>query len=77
MAKPILDIHCIMEPGCEYPVAVRLLMDDKTVQTYSLDCKSELQFQKVMDSVHVSIGYEFNTKPRRKNRIHRWHDGHG
>ena len=71
MARPILDIHCIMEPGCEYPVAVRLLMDDRTVQTYNLDCKSQLQFQKVMDSVHISIGYQFKDRPRRRNRIHR------
>ena len=73
MAKPILDIHCIMEPGCKYPVAVRLLMDDNTVQTYGLECKHELQFQKVMDSVNISIGYQFQGSPRRrKNRIHRW-----
>ena len=72
MAKPILDIHCIMDPGCKYPVAVRLLMDDKTVQTYNLECKHELQFQKVMDSVNISIGYQFIDRPRRKNRIHRW-----
>ena len=77
MARPILDVHCIMEPGCEYPVAVRLLMDDNTVQTYDLNCKHELQFQKVMDSVKISIGYQFKDRPRRRNRIHRWHDGHG
>ena len=78
MARPILDVHCIMEPGCEYPVAVRLLMDDNTVQTYDLNCKHELQFQKVMDSVHISIGYQYEPKRnRRKNRIHRWHDRHG
>ena len=72
MAKPILNVHCIMEPGCEYPVAVRLLMDDKTVQTYNLDCRHELQFQKVMESVNISIGYQYDPHPRRrKNRIHR------
>ena len=82
MARPILDIHCIMEPGCKYPVAVKLLMDDKTVQTYNLGCKHELQFQKVMDSVNISIGYQYEPEPNRRNRkrkirIHRWHDEPG
>lgn len=78
MAKPILDVCCIMEPGCEYPVAVRLWMDDNTAQTYNLDCKDELRFQKVIDSVNVSVGYTFKCIPKRvKNRIHRRHDEHG
>lgn len=70
MAKPILDINCITEPYCEYPVAVRLLMDDGTVQTYGLENKMDFHFQKVMECLHkMEVGYK--CKPRRKNRIHR------
>ena len=44
MAKPLLDIHCINEPFCEYPVAIRVTMDDGTVQTYDLRNKMEYKF---------------------------------
>ena len=71
MARPILDIHCITEDSCEYPVAVRLLMDDHTVQTYVLENRVEPKFQKLKESIEISIGYQYSPKPRRKNRIHR------
>ena len=74
MAKPLLDVCCITAPGCEYPVAVKILMDDNTAQVYTLDTamspkvmKSKADFEK---SVHVSIGYIYKPR-RRKNRIHR------
>ena len=70
MAKPLLKIHCIVEPYCEYPVALRIAMDDGTVQTYALENKMDVQFQKVMDCLHkMTVGYQY--RPRRKNRIHR------
>lgn len=71
MARPILDIHCIEESSCKYPVAVRLLMDDSTVQTYVLENRVEPQFMKLKECIEISIGYQCNQKPRRKNRIHR------
>ena len=82
MAKPILDVHCITAPGCEYPVAVRLLMDDKTVQTYILENSMSPNCQRAKsafeESIEISIGYQYDPHPRRrKNRIHRWHDEHG
>jgi len=68
MARPLLDIHCVTDEYCDYPVAVKIAMDDGTIQTYTLDCKSDLQFQKVMDSLEkLTVGYQY--KGRRKNRI--------
>lgn len=70
MARPLLDIHCINEPYCDYPVAVKIAMDDGTVQTYTLDNKMDMQFQKVMDSLNkMTVGYQCRPR-RRKNRIH-------
>lgn len=68
MARPLLDIHCITDEYCDYPVAVKIAMDDGTVQTYTHDAKMDYQFKKVMDSLHkITNGYQY--KPRRKNRI--------
>ena len=73
MPRPILNIHCITARGCDYPVAVRLLMDDSTVQTYVLENSMSPKCQKARcafeESVEISIGYQY--KPKRKNRIHR------
>lgn len=73
MAKPILDIHCITVPGCKYPVAVKILMDDNTAQLYTLDSamspkviKAKADFE---HSLEISIGYQY--RPKRKDRIHR------
>ena len=74
MAKPLLDIHCIHEPYCEYPVAVRITMDDGTVQTYNLEHRTDYMFQKVMESLdRMTVGYQHKEEPpkRRRNRIHR------
>ena len=71
VARPLLDINCITEPSCDYPVAVKILMDDGTVQTYALENKMDLQFQKVMQCLdRIKIGYQYKPKKRR-NRIHR------
>lgn len=70
MARPLLKIHCIEKEGCDYPVAVKIAMDDGTVQTYALENKVDLMFEKVMKSVEkVTIGYQY--KPKRKSRLHR------
>lgn len=72
MAKPLLDIHCINEEYCDYPVAVKLTMDDGSVQTYTLQNKTEYQFGKVMESLEkLTVGYRY-TPPKRKRRAHRW-----
>ena len=69
MARPLLNICCVTEPYCVYPVAVRLTMDDGSVQTYTLENKTDIQFKKVMDSLdRMTVGYQY--KPRRRNRIH-------
>lgn len=72
MAKPLLDLFCITEEGCDYPVAIRVLMDDHTVQTYNLANKHDIMFEKVITSVKrsVKIGYQYKP-PKRRNRIHR------
>jgi hypothetical protein len=76
VARPLLDIHCITDEYCDYPVAVRIAMDDGTIQTYTLDAKEDYQFKKVMDSLKkMTVGYEY--KPRRKNRIRNCRYGHG
>ena len=77
MAKPILDIHCSYEDGCEYPPDAFINMDDGTVQHYILANKSSMAFQRAWDSLQISIGYQCNLRPRRKNRIHRCNDEHG
>ena len=72
MAKPLLKVHCITEEGCDYPVALRIAMDDGSVQTYNLSDKHEIMFDKIITSVRksVEIGYQYKP-PKRKSRIHR------
>ena len=70
MAKPLLDIVCITEPYCDYPVAVRLTMDDGSVQTYTLENKTDYMFQKVMDSVRcMNVGYRPPVQKKRRYRF--------
>lgn len=70
VAKPLLDIVCITEPYCDYPVAVRLTMDDGSVQTYTLENKTDYMFQKVMDSVrHMNTGYRPPVQKKRRYRF--------
>lgn len=71
MARPLLDIHCIREESCKYPVALKVAMDDGTVQTYNLSCPqpSFAEAMKVLSRMSFHIGYQF--KPKR-NRIPRW-----
>lgn len=70
MAKPLLDIHCINEPFCEYPVAIRVTMDDGTVQTYDLRNKMEYKFGEIMMAMdRMKVGYQYNGKHgKQKNR---------
>lgn len=72
MARPLLDIHCIEEPNCEYPAAVKLLMDDGSIQTYVFEGKEPPHIQKARNifeqSLEISIGYQY--RPKRRNRIH-------
>ena len=74
LAKPLLDVHCITDPECEYPSAVKIAMDDGTVQTYFLDCPINPNVRKAQtrfdESIQISIGYQYKPKKRR-NRIHR------
>ena len=71
MAKPLLDIHCVTEPYCDYPVAVKILMDDGTVQTYELKNKTDYQFNKVMNALaKMQTGYQYMGE-HRKSRIHK------
>lgn len=77
MARPLLDIFCITEEGCEYPVAVKITMDDGSIQTYNLENKHDYLFDKVMESVtKVTVGYQYK-RPKRRNRIHSCSYGHG
>lgn len=75
MAKPLLNIHCICRNGCDYPVAVRIAMDDGTVQTYALENAVSPAFQRAKEileeSIEISVGYRFVPKQKRKRRIHR------
>ena len=73
LARPLLDIHCINRNGCKYPVAVKIAMDDGSVQTYSLDSMPSPNVIKATEileqSIEISIGYQY--RPKRRNRIHR------
>lgn len=79
MAKPLLDVKCVVEDSCKYPVALKVPMDDWTVQTYNLYCDQHPNFIEAMDALErmfdcfSTTGYQYNPqKPRRrKNRIHR------
>lgn len=74
MAKPLLDIHCVTKTGCDYPVAVRIAMDDGTVQTYALE-QPEPHFEEAMDALGRMfdcfrvVGYKYEPK---KDRIPRY-----
>ena len=74
MAKPLLDIHGVRRPGCEYPVVLKVAMDDGTVQEYALVNDVSPCFKRSQDilteSISISIGYQFKPKKRR-NRTHR------
>ena len=79
LAKPLLDIVCITEESCKYPVALKVNMDDGSVQTYDLHCDVNPNFQDAMDALDrmfdciTIVGYQHKPeeKNRRKNRIHR------
>jgi hypothetical protein len=66
MARPLLDVHCVNRPGCDYPVSLRVAMDDGTVQTYTLEARINFR---VMTFGEIVTGYPKH--PRRRNRLHR------
>ena len=71
MAKPLLDIHCSYEPGCEYPPDLFVNMDDGTVQTYDLRNKNEYKFRNVIESLEkFTVGYQYKQPEKRKRRVH-------
>ena len=67
MARPLLDIVCIEEEYCDYPVAVRITMDDGTVQTYGLENKYDYMFDKVLNNLeNIKVGYKYQPQKRRR-----------
>jgi hypothetical protein len=71
MAKPLLDIHCVNEPYCQYPVSVKIAMDDGTVQTYELKNKMEYKFGEVIKCMaRMETGYQYKGK-HEKSRTHK------
>ena len=68
LAKPLLKLHCVKEQYCEYPVAIKVAMDDGTVQTYELRNRTEYQFNHVMNCLKtMKVGYQYSGK-HEKNR---------
>lgn len=68
MAKPLLKLHCVKEPYCDYPVAIKVAMDDGTVQTYELRNRTEYQFNHVMNCLKtMTVGYQYG-RHEKKNR---------
>lgn len=74
VAKPLLNIHVAeTEPYCDYPTAVKIPMDDGTIQTYVLLNKTEYQFGKVMKCLNkMKVGYQYNYPVKRRCRTHKW-----
>ena len=69
--KPLLDIHCITEPFCQYPVAIKVAMEDGTIQTYELKNKMEYKFGQVMTALaKMEVGYEYRGR-HEKSRVHK------
>ena len=70
MAKPLVNVVCIEEDYCDYPIAVRIPMDDGTVRTYTWEDKHDYMFQKVMDSVRqMHVGYRPPEQRKRRYRF--------
>ena len=77
MARPLLDVHCIEKVGCEYPMQLKVAMDDGTVQTYNLEVKQPIEnpsFREAMDAldrmmeiVEDGFGY-YKERKYRRNR---------
>lgn len=71
LAKPLLDIHCVNEPYCNYPTAIKVAMDDGTIQTYELKNKMEYKFGEVMKCIaKMETGYQYRGR-HQKSRTHR------
>ena len=74
MAKPLLKIHVSeTEEFCDYPTAVKIPMDDGTVQTYVLENKTSYQFNKVMKCLNrMKVVYQYRYPRKRRCRTDRW-----
>lgn len=71
MANPLLELHCVKEPYCQYPVAIKVAMDDGTVQTYDLRNKMEYKFGQVLVALaKMETGYQYRGK-HEKSRHHK------
>lgn len=78
MANPLLDVHCIRKPLCEYPMQLKVAMDDGTVQTYNLQVEQPIEhpnFREAMDALDrmfdcIDRGYGTG-RVNRKNRRNR------
>lgn len=79
MAKPLLDIHCIRKPHCQYPMQLKVAMDDGTIQTYNLQTEQPIEhpnFREAMDALDrmfdcLDFGYHAEKPVRRKYRRNR------
>lgn len=69
--RPLLDIHCINEPYCQYPVAVRITFEDGSTQVYELKNKMEYKFGQVMTALaKMETGYQYRGR-HEKSRVHK------
>ena len=69
--RPLLDIHCVTEPYCQYPVAIKIAMEDGSIQTYELKNKMEYKFGQVMTALaKMETGYQYRGK-HEKSRVHK------
>ena len=77
MARPLLDVVCVTEDSCEYPVALKVNKDDGTVQTNTLQFNIHPNFKEAMDALDRMFdcfeitGYQYKETNRRKNRTRR------
>lgn len=66
MAEPLLNVYCQRKPCCEYPVTLRIAMDDGTVQTYVLQSQMGFNLPRLNENLDkLKAGYP---KKRRRNR---------
>lgn len=79
MAKPLLNVHYVRKPGCEYPMQLKVAMDDGTIQTYNLVTEKPtpdpnfLEAMAALDRMFecLDIGYKAEKPVQRKYRRNR------
>lgn len=73
MARPLIKVCCVMKPGSDYPIAVKIPMDDGKVVEYEMKQNISPVFAQIKaqfdESLNISIGYQMGRK--KKNRIRR------